>query len=224
MQGNKLPVLLCIIIIFTLLAGPVAGCKQQDSALPSVPSSQIEPEIPSHYTTYTSENGLFSISYPPEWEIFTSSIEDIEKIAEEICDNSSQEFLLEKAIEKTTMIFLAGLPTELGYDPIVNIVLEPVPIFFRNLSKMVDASEEYMKKFSPDYYMHCRTDTIVDGREATIIESESTISGFKTYDICLITLNGKICWYVTCGTTNLNVYEEYKDDFHHIVRSLRIYK
>ncbi|GAI46661.1 unnamed protein product, partial [marine sediment metagenome] len=30
------------------------------------PTTTPEPEIPAHFTTYTSE-GLFSISYPPDW-------------------------------------------------------------------------------------------------------------------------------------------------------------
>ena len=243
MKVNKLPVLPCTIIILTLLMGVVVACKQQDSPVPSVPSSQIpasdiesqpepepapssEPEIPAHYTTYTSEEDLFSISYPPDWEIYTSRFEDVEKAIAEVISDSDMNASMENALQKASIIFLAGLPTEQGYDPNMNIVVEPVPLFYRTQDKMVEANITNMEKICPDYYMHSRTNTVVDGKEATIIESEATITSekIKTFNINVTILSGKVCWYVTCGTTNLNAYEEYKDDFHHIIRSLRIYK
>ena len=225
--------------------GAVVACKQQDPPVPTVPSSQTptsipesqpeptpesdlttppEPEIPAHYTTYTSNESLFSISYPPEWEIITLSIEEVKKAIQEIISDSDMDTSMENALQKISIVFLAGLPTEHGYDPNMNIIVEPIPIYLRMPNILVNANLTNMKNLYQDYYLHSLTDVVVNGTEATIIEWESTIDGVKTYCMQLIMLKGKNGWYVSCTSIDKNIYEEYKDDFHHIVGSLRIYK
>jgi hypothetical protein len=179
-------------------------------------------ELPAHFTTYTDEDGLFSISYPQEWEIYTSRIEDAAKV---VISEGDLDALMENSLQKASIIFLAGLPTEREHDPNMNIIVEPIPIALRTQSKLVEANLVNIKKVCQDYYMHSRTDTVIDGKEATITEWEGAMtSGVKTYSVQLTILNGKTGWYVGCNTCDLNVYEEYGDDFRHIVSSLRIYK
>jgi hypothetical protein len=55
-------------------------------------------EPPAHFTTYTDEDGLFSISYPQEWEILTSRIEEVEKAIEEVISDSDVDASLENAL------------------------------------------------------------------------------------------------------------------------------
>ena len=50
--------ILSVLVVALMIA--VTGCAQKEAP--------AELEIPAHFTTYTDEAGLFSISYPPEWE------------------------------------------------------------------------------------------------------------------------------------------------------------
>jgi hypothetical protein len=45
-------------VLVVALAIAVPGCAEKEA--------HTEPEIPAHFTTYTDEAGLFSISYPPD--------------------------------------------------------------------------------------------------------------------------------------------------------------
>ena len=64
---------LCIASVLVLALVIVApGCAEEE------PPTVIEPEIPAHFTTYTDEAGLFSISYPPDWEPTLSQMEAVE--------------------------------------------------------------------------------------------------------------------------------------------------
>ena len=80
------------------------GCAEEK------PPLSPEPPIPAHFTTYTDELGLFSISYPPDWELALSLVKGFEESSKELL--KSMEFDL--PLESTSMIFLAGMPTEIG--------------------------------------------------------------------------------------------------------------
>ena len=61
---------LTFLIVWFLL---LSGCGAP--ATPTTPVS--EPLIPTHFATYTDEARFFSISYPPDWMPFPSSLEGI---------------------------------------------------------------------------------------------------------------------------------------------------
>ena len=193
------------------LAGVIVACIVAAIVIAVIatrPPAPLEPEpaIPSYFTTYTDELGLFSISYPPEWEYDLEYLEDM-------------------SVEGVQFVFLAYLPT-MGdyYDASVNIVLGPCPAIICTHDAMVEAEIEGMKTGNPGYRELSRVKTSVDGRTATILVSQETVSYEPTYSyVQMFLLVGRTEWCVTCATPT-NDYGKWEDEFDAIVRSLRILK
>lgn len=137
------------------------------------PPATVEPEpaIPAHFTTYTDEIGLFSISYPPEWELDFETIEETEQLIKDIIRSISSDL----PVEDVSLIFLAGVPTERGLFPSVNIIVEPCPLIVCTHDAVVRAEVEGGKEIWPDYHDFSRIKTTIDNRTATIIEYQNTI-------------------------------------------------
>jgi len=202
--------ILSVVVVALTIALP--GCAQKE-----VP---VEPEIPAHYTTYTDEVGLFSISYPPDWEPALSLIEGLEEAVKDIVTSIESD----APVEKASAIFFAGLPSETGYMPNVNIGVESLSGIVWTHDNMVEAEIRGLKKFIQDYHELSRVKTTVDGREATIVEYEGTFPQLgKAHWLQTFILVGKSAWIVTCAALP-GKFSKWEDDFHAIVRSLRILK
>ena len=187
----------------------------------STPASvEPEPAIPDHFTTYTDELGLFSISYPPDWDLHLDVIEEREQIVREIIDSISSE----TPPQDYRLLFIAGIPTDMGMNPNVNIGVQPFSGIAGTLDEGVNAAVEALKLFTSDYYEFSRVKTIIDGRAAAVIEYQATVPGLPTMHckqmMCTVK---KTVWIVTC-TTSPEKYSKWEDDFEAIVRSLRIFK
>lgn len=199
-----------LLIIIAALMIAIPGCTEKE-VLP-------EPEIPTHFTTYTDEEALFSISYPPDWEPALYLIEGIEDAVKEVITSIESDVPLEGA----SIIFLAGLPTEIGYDPSVTIVVESLPGIVWTHDNMVEAEVRGIKQSIPDYHEFSRLKTTVGGREATIVESDGTFpGGEKSHNLQMYILVGKTAWIVTCGTS-IGDFNRWEADLSAVVRSLRI--
>lgn len=202
--------ILSVLVVAFMIALP--GCAQKEAP--------PEPQIPAHFTTYNDEAGLFSISYPPDWELALSIIEDLEQATKELVQSIESD----APIERASIIFFAGVPVETGWIPSVNIVVESLPGLTWTHDEAVEAEVRGIKQIYPDYRQLSRTDTTIDGRKATIIDCEATIPGFgKAQQLQMFTLVGKIVWAVTC-TPEPGRFSESEEDFYAIVRSLRILK
>jgi predicted nucleic acid-binding Zn ribbon protein len=165
-----------------------------------------EPAIPTHFATYTDEAGLFSISYPPEWELALELIEEIEQM------------------EEVNVLFIAGLPFLEGFNPNVSILAWPCPSIVCRHDAIVTAEIEGMQATDPGYQELSRVRTTVDGRTATILVSQGTLPGEPTYQyVQMLLLVGRTVWGVCC-TTLPDEYSKWEGDFDAIVRSLRILK
>ncbi len=177
-----------------------------------------EPVIPAHFTTYTDELGLFSISYPPEWEPALGVIEEAEQAVKDIISSIDSE----APVEESSVIFLAGISTMGGYIPNVNILVESFPGIIWTHDEVVMAEIEGVKAVVSDYHEFSRVKTTIDNRTATIIEWQGNVAGLGTFrDVQMIFLVGKTAWIVTCAALP-DEYSEWEDDFDAIVRSLRI--
>jgi uncharacterized repeat protein (TIGR02543 family) len=178
-----------------------------------------EPAIPAHLTTYTDELGLFSISYPPEWELALEVIEEAEQAAKDIVSSIASDL----PVEEVSLLFLAGLPTITGgYIPGVSIAVEP--LLEMTHDEVVTAAIEGLKAVMSDYHEFSRVKTTIDNRTATIIEWQGTVAGLGTYRcVQMIFLVSKTAWVVNC-TALPDEYSKWEDDFDAIVRSLRILK
>lgn len=206
-------VTLCLLSIFIIgLMIIVPGCTQEEAI--------VEPEIPAHYTTYSDEAGLFSISYPPEWEPALSMIEDLEEATKEIITSVESDFPLERA----STIFFAGIPIEEGYSPNVNIIVEQLPEGVNTHDELIEASVRGVKMIIDDYHEFSRIKTTVSGRTATILDWEGTLPQVgKIRIVSMILMIGKTGWTITC-TPPEGELSKWEEDFNAIVRSLRILK
>lgn len=202
--------LLSSVILASLIT--LSGCNNKKAT--------SEPEIPPNYTTFTDEQGLFSISYPPDWEAALSTIPDAEAAVKDILTAINSD----APVENAHVIFYGGLPIETGYSPSVNIVVEPVPGLVVTHNQMVEAEVNGVKYYVQDYHEFSRIKTTVDGREATIIEWEGTYPQYgKGHTLQLLVLVGKTAWIVSCVPPS-GEYDKWEKDFEAIVRSLRIVK
>ena len=202
-------ILLSILVIGILL---LSACGT------SAPVS--EPEIPPHYTTFTDEAGLFSISYPPDWEPALSLIPDVWAAVKDVITSIESDL----PVENIRFIFFAGLPIEGGYAPNVNIVVESIPGVIWTHDKVVEAEITGIKQIIQDYHEFSRVKTTVDGRETTIVDWEGTYPQLgKGRVLQMIVLVGKTAWIVTC-TPPSGESSKWAKDFGAVVRSLRILK
>lgn len=186
------------------------------------PPATIEPEpiIPTDFATYTDELGLFSISYPEEWELNLDVIEEREQAAMEILESITSD----TPPEDFRCLFIAGLPTAFGRNPNVNIGVQPFSGIAGTLDEGVNAAVEALKLLAPDYYEFSRVKTIIDDRAAAVIEYQATVPGLPTMHCKQMMCTVKqTVWVVTCATSP-DKYGTWEDDFDAIVRSLRILK
>jgi len=204
---------LCIVSIVVLtFMTVVIACAQEEAV--------VEPEIPAHFSTYTDEMALFSISYPPDWEPALPIMEEVEEYVKEVIRSMEEDF----PVEKASFIFVAGLPIEGGYAPNVNIVLEPLPLGISTNDEYVEASIRGIKSLVQVYHEFSRIKTTVDGREATILDWEGSHPEIgKSHVLQMLIIQGKNGWAVTC-TPPMGEFSKWEDDFNSIVRSLRILK
>ena len=187
------------------------GCGQE---------TLTEPEIPVHFSTYTDENALFSISYPPDWEPALSIMEEVMEYAKDAIRSIEEDL----PVEKSSLIFIAGLPIETGYMPNVNIVLGPLPLVVSTNDEFVEAQIRGIKSLVEDYHEFSRIKTTVDGREATILECEGSYPELrKGHFLQMFIVQGKNGWVVTC-TPPSGEFNKWEEDFNSIVRSLPILK
>jgi len=187
---------------------------------PGAPPAEapLEPQIPTHYTTYTDEAGLFSISYPPDWEPALFFIEGLDKATEELLTSLEEDLPLDQ--DRT--LFLAGLPTETGYIPNVKVLVESLPGIIRTHDQVVEAEIQGIKEVVGDSHKFSRVKTTIGGREAAIVDWEGTVP-LGLHSLQAIIFVDKVAWVVTCMPP-AGEFSKWESDFHAIVRSLRILK
>ena len=189
------------------------------------PAPAPEPAIPSHYTTYTNEANIFSISYPPDWEVNLSLIEDVnfQEYMKQSLQSGTPEIVVEAM--SSMMLFLAGIPTgKGGYSPNVNVGVVPLFGEESNLDDLIDEKIRASKELYTEYTVLLRIRTTVDRTEAVITESETYLTARgRGRHLTMHMLKYNVIWVVTC-TSSPTEFTNYEDDFYHVVRSLRILK
>ena len=189
------------------------------------PTRISEPPIPAHFTTYTDELGLFSISYPPDWELALSEIEGLTQAAEGYSKAIGSEGSLKGG---SRAVFLAGVPYGTGYNPNVSVIILPSGEGNWKLEDLVEAAVQrgYMKD-AEEYHEFSRTKTVVDGREAIILDCEAKYPVIGSGHLLIMYVrdnDNNLVWGVTCGVLSSKDFSDFETDFHAIVRSLRILK
>ena len=206
------------------LSAILLGACAAPSATPvpaSIPTSNLE--IPAYYATYSDAANIFSILYPPEWEVNLSLTDDFkfQEYMKKISKYENIETLVETL--PSMILFLAGIPTgKGGYSPNVNVAM--IPFFGQQpqLDDLVDEKIRGSKKLFAEYTVLLRHRTTVDGTEAIITETESYLGATgRLRHLTMHMLKDEIFWLVTC-TSSVKEFSKYEVDFYHIVRSIKI--
>ncbi len=207
---KKLAVIVTMAMILSLLA---VSCTTPTLT----PVTTPEPEIPAHFSTYTSE-GLFSISYPPGWVPATSIMEEALEAAKEWIQTVDPTV----PVEEVQILFLGGIPIEEGYYPNVSIAISPRSIGYWTLDEIVEVENQWSREYLQRYHEYSQISTTVDGREAVILDSEDYDPYLGMWRFLqLFTVKDNFVWLVTCSIESED-FRGYEDTFYSIVRSLRI--
>lgn len=201
-------------LLFSMVA--IVGCQQEVKTAWPVPTLEPELEIPAHFITYTDESGLFSISYPPDWEL---NLEQMEASYQEVQKIVRTETGL--SIEETLLLFLAGRRVDEALDPNVNITLTPN----RDLHSLDDMAEQMREEaaFYEEYQPIKELRTTVGGKEAIIVDAEFVFPGIpgRTRSLQLFVIQDEVVWSITCSTGPEQFPAE-EETLHQVARSFRI--
>lgn len=209
---RKLTVTFTMIMIVLLLIVSCAPPRLTPTITP-------EPEIPAQFSTYTSE-GLFSISYPPDWEPAISILGELWEEIKELMKSTDPDVSLEGA----SPMFFGGIPTEEGWNPNVNIIVSPRSTGYWTLDEILEVESQWSREHLQKYHEFSRVETTIDGREAVILDSQDYAPDMGTWRyLQVITVKDKFAWVVTCSSESAD-FKDYEDTFYSIVRSFRILK
>ena len=206
-------VLALIIGVSTII---LPGCGQE---------TFTEPEIPAHFTAYTDEEGLFSISYHSDWELYLSGFEGFEQVSKE----TIRVIMADAPLEIGGSLFMARVPTEMGWDPNVNVMVQWLPGSGWTVDRAVEEQFGALKDTLQEHQEFSRVKTIIDGMELVIIDYEAHFPGdvpglgiVRGLQMSMVV--GNYYWTVSVGVGYPERFEDWEDNFHGIVRSLRILK
>jgi len=181
-----------------------------------------ESSIPTNFTTYTDEVNLFSISYPANWEPAFSKIESFKQETENYMKSIDEK----GSFEKSNFVFIGGVPLDSGYyNPNISILIEPLGDDNVNLEDLVEPLVSEYKRLSEEYREFFRTKTIIDGKQAIILDFEARLPNVAlVHCLTMIMCIDNFLWITTCTISPpLNFYD-FKDDIYAIVKSFKILK
>ena len=201
-----------------------AACGQSEVApdIEATVQARVEAtsvaQLAATYTTYLDEAGLFSVSYPPEWEPLQHIIDEVKDFIVGVI--SSHE--LGVATEKASVLFSAGLPIETGWMPNVNLLVEPLPPGVATGDQYVEAAVRVISLVAQDYREISKKKTRVDGRDTTLLEYRSTFPDLpETHVLLSVAVVGQNAWLLTC-TVAPGEFDKWASDCNAVARSLRI--
>ena len=181
-----------------------------------------ESSIPANFTTYTDEINFFSISYPANWEPAFSIIERLKQETSDYLKSIDEEDFS----ETSNVVFLGGIPLDSGYyNPNITIFIEPLDDDNVKLEDLVEPLVSEYKRVAEEYREFSRTKTIIDGRQAIILDFEARLPNVPlVHYLTMIMFIDKYLWTITCSISPpLNFYD-FKDDIYAIVKSFKILK
>jgi len=186
--------------------------------------AQSEPSIPTNFTTYTDEVNLFSISYPTNWEPAFSMIESFKQETENYMKSIDEK----GSFGKSNYVFIGGVPLDSGYyNPNINLAIFTEPLGNDNvkLEDVVAVIVLEYKRISEEYREFSRTKTIIDGRQAIILDFEARLTNTPLIHYLVMNMFiDKYLWTTTCGILSpLNFYD-FKNDLYTILKSFKTLK
>jgi len=186
--------------------------------------AQSEPSIPTNFTTYTDEVSFFRISYPANWEPDLSRIKTLKQETEEYLKSINSMGTL----EKSNIVFFGGAPLDSGYNPNISIVIVPLgneKVNLEVLKYVIESAIQGFKKDAEEFHEFSRITTIIDGKQAMLLESEARYLNLGSLHSLLTILCGeRFVWIITCSIGPPLNFFDFKDDLYAIVKSFQILK
>lgn len=213
---RKLSIILVVLLILAVVVGGI-GCSGKAS-----PSPTPEPTIHPNFTTYTDDAGVFSISYPENWEVPVSMLPDFQRFMNDYIKSVNSDL----PIDTVHVLFFAGQRAAIGFSPNISILVQPKPPGLATLDLIVDASIIGIKSTSSLTAVKelSRSKISVGGKEAAILEIEATVlNGGKVHDLQMYFATDNNIWCLTCTTTP-GTYSDYEKTFYDIFLSFRLYE
>ncbi len=178
--------------------------------------------IPNNFTTYTHE-GLFSISYPKEWEPALSIIENMRKEVNEYIKSIGGTGFSNDA----QIVFFGGHASIDGaYNPNVSVTIIPVNVQEIDLKILEELAERMIQgytKQAEEFKKIFQKTEFINGKQAILLEYEIRYPNLGALHILqTILYNGEFVWSITCGVIPPLRFSTYKDDIYAIPRSLKI--
>ena len=133
--------LVCLVLLVGCLSRPALAPEAQ-----AAPTLYEEPEIPSNFTTYT-EEGLFSISYPSDWQPATSLMGEIFEETKRLMESSAPLV----SLEGINILFMAGSESLEGYYPTVTVLTEKREAGYWTTDEAYEPNSRYDKAVTPGY-------------------------------------------------------------------------
>ena len=214
---SKLLAVMCIISVLVM----IPGCSLLKKANPdSTTIAPVEFKIPANYTTYTDESSLFKISFPQDWTVDNSVLDDPDVLAvlEDIQAGSSD--------YTGSSVFFAGLASTEGYRPNFNISVSPVPTGY-TYDLLLAAELAGLKQQLTGYKQNSVAGTTIDGHRASIVDVEGSFDAVAgtnigiVHDIFMFTIVDGNEWVIVCSSFD-DSFSQWSADFNNIVRSLKV--
>jgi hypothetical protein len=208
--------LFLLLVAFSLLA----ACE----SAPVEPPPLLEPSVPSHFTTYTADGGLFSISYPSDWEVPLDLIPEMKEAAVNLFRESITPEMAEDVQEATILFVAGGVKTEMGYNPNVNVIAECTEHATGSLDRLVAVSEQEFKQSVRDFKELSRWKTTLGGHDAIVVEFEYTLPSqpLRCRYLLMIMRAQRSMWFVTCTVLPPLEFDDVRDDLVAVINSLRV--
>jgi hypothetical protein len=205
--------LMVISILFLVLV----GCTGTDAT--SSPAQETEWAVPPSYTSHTDNTGLFTISYPGNWEAIPNPTG---------VDESEMENLIEKInsgnLDDAGPVFFWGFPSDNGFNPTCSLVVEPRGKSQRDIQQIMEDSISLMNDFWGGIQQISLEYEVIDGREIAVLEYLATISEVEVHSLVLVTIDKDVIWTNGCVVRLASVeYRWFEIPLNKIVRSLEIH-
>ncbi len=178
-------------------------------------------EVPANYITHVDSTGLFSVSYPPDWEE-NPNPRGVDLLSTNYVSESLKSG---NPMEQWGYIFFWGIPTKIGFHPSCNIVVEPLPATINSIQQVMEEQIAMMNAVFDEFKELSLQTLVNDGRESAVLEYKAIMNGVEIQSLILVTIVGDTIWTNGCLVKLAEAdFSEYETDFHNMVRSLRVYK
>lgn len=170
-----------------------------------VPSEQVTPRIPAGFDTYTDGWKLFTISYPREWELNMSTLEEDDKIMRDFVVSTHSDATV-ATVEQIRTVFDAG-GTELGVNVIVDKagigmkVTEYAEAAIKALKSVYDVDSTEFFKLNRQINLHLGSeDAVILDYEFDLSGVNPELGGISTFHAVVASaIDGAGAWVINCA-------------------------